>query len=80
MASVDVRAHLSRISAAKRAAEELRNFAAACSLANLRDESNAVVDEALELLREFEAKVRLALLLQLQCCSVKLLLRNLVLC
>jgi hypothetical protein len=67
MSSVDLRAHLSRISAAKREAEKLRIWAAACQLANLRDESNAVVDEALELLREFEAKVRLVLLLALWC-------------
>lgn len=77
MAHVDVRAHLRRISAARRAAEELRSFAASCKLASLREDSNAVADEALELLREFEANVGLAMLclLPLQlCCAVDTLL------
>eukprot|EP00882_Tetradesmus_deserticola_P009379 GHRQ01009899.1.p2 GENE.GHRQ01009899.1~~GHRQ01009899.1.p2 ORF type:complete len:363 (+),score=86.88 GHRQ01009899.1:277-1365(+) len=56
MAHVDVRAHLSRISAAKRAVEELRVDVASCKLATLREDSNAVADEAVELLREIEAQ------------------------
>ncbi|WIA08465.1 hypothetical protein OEZ85_007902 [Tetradesmus obliquus] len=54
MASVDVHEHLTRISAAKQAAEELRVFAASCKHASLRDGSNAVVDEVLQLLRGLE--------------------------
>jgi hypothetical protein len=61
MATVDVGDRLGRISAARRAAEDLRIFAAGLSKhANLRDDSNAVAAEALELLREFENKASAA--------------------